>query len=200
MKSRQHRQINLMPASYRGDWRSQSDLILLGFLAFVVLVSAGSYFKNRHQVKSLDFELQGVLSEKTTVVNQVTLLKRNLAESSLSAEQQKLVSTVMGVKFPWAETFKELSLVVPENTWLTKFSAENIGNSINMALIGETESQAKMASFFANLEKSEHFKNLMVVSSQLKKSVSPPLYEFIFTSPGQKTEVVQKGGGSENKN
>lgn len=185
---RKHQTINLMPSSYRRGWLPSVDTSLVGGLGLSVFVCASIFGAKFLEIRSLRREVQSISAKSHDLDNKISVLRKTLDENSYRVEQQKLVNEVIGTKYPWAEAFKELSLVIPKRTWLTSFNAANKGGNIAVSLSGETDSQSQMANFFSNLEKSVYLNRLVVVSSKQKKSVSPSLFEFVFASPDAPAE------------
>lgn len=180
---RKHQKINLMPPIYQRTLVPSVDTALIGGLTLAALVSASIFGSKFLEIRSLRQELQIVSAQSNELETKIVNLRKALDENAYRVEQQKLVNEVIGTKYPWAEAFKELSLVIPKRTWLTSFSAANKAGNIAVSLSGETDSQSQMANFFSNLEKSVYLNGLVVVSSKQRKSVSPPLFEFVFASP-----------------
>jgi len=182
--ARRHHSINLIPPAYRQSALPSMDHALLAAMAFVLILGAVFSTAKYAEVRRVRVQIEQTFVQHGSLDNQIVNLRKLLTDNTARAEQQSLVSQVIGAKFHWAEIFKELSLVIPNRTWLTELYAQNNGGQLAIAVQGQTVSQAHMATFYAALERSVHFNRVLVVSSKMSDQTQPPLYQFEFATPG----------------
>ena len=180
---RKHQVINLIPATHKPPPPVSIDQLLI-FGVFTVAAACGLHFYSDYQtIKHLNAEVSA-LADKQSIVNQkIQNANLTITASATMNEQEKLIRQVIGSKPNWADAFKELSLVIPRETWLSQLQLRNNSGQIAVSIKGQTSSQANMADFLSSLERSEFFSNILMISSKLAEQTNPPLYTFEFAAP-----------------
>jgi Tfp pilus assembly protein PilN len=180
---RKHHKVNLIPASHKAPpLVSVDQFILVGI--FIALLGCGLHFYlSTQRVNSLNNQVSAIGLQAASTDRQIQEMTRLITAGSVVDEQEKLIRQVIGSKPNWADAFKELSLVIPQETWLSQLILKNNSGQIAVSIRGETSSQANMADFLSSLERSEFFNNILMISSKLSEQTSPPLYSFEFAAP-----------------
>lgn len=120
---------------------------------------------------------QKELNEKIDVLT----LEKNSAEA-----RQKQVSTIQQIqqrKVIWSDLFKELSLMISKDIWLSTLQASAKDGKRGVVLEGSGESPQSVSLFFQSLELSYFFRRVMLVSSTMDERTYPPLYRYKFAVP-----------------
>lgn len=191
---RKHQKINLIPASHKPPPLVTVDQLII-FSVFAAVISCALHFyfsaQSARKLQSAVNTLQMSASEADRKIQSMT---DEIIASAVVDEQEKLIQKIVASKPNWADAFKELSLVIPQETWLSQLVLKNTEGQIAVSIRGETSSQANMADFLSSLERSEFFNNILMISSKLSEQTSPPLYSFEFSAPG--LESTLKGEAS----
>ena len=191
---RKHQKINLIPASHKAPPAVSVDQLLM-FGIFVMIVSCGLHFYSESQgITRLTNEVASLGIEKTETDKKIEEANALISASAVVGEQETLIRQVIGSKPNWSDAFKELSIVIPQETWLSQLILKNNAGQIAVSIRGETSSQANMADFLSSLERSEFFNNILMISSKLTEQTSPPLYSFEFAAPGLESTLKGQAG------
>ncbi len=181
---RKHQKVNLIPASHKAPPLVSVDQLII-FGIFLVVMGCGLHFYSQSQtVTNLTNEVALLSLRSTETERKIQEATTMIDASAVVGEQETLIRQVIGSKPNWADAFKELSLVIPQETWLSQLVLKNNAGQIAVSIRGETSSQANMANFLSSLERSEFFNNILMISSKLSEQTSPPLYSFEFAAPG----------------
>lgn len=180
---KKHQKINLIPASHKTPpLVSVDQLIILG--VFLSAIGCALHFYSSTQtVAQLASEVAQLQTRQAETAAKIQDATNMITASAVVGEQENLIRQVVGSKPNWSDAFKELSLVIPQETWLSQLVLKNNAGQIAVSIRGETSSQANMATFLASLERSEFFNNILMISSKLSEQTSPPLYSFEFAAP-----------------
>ena len=120
---------------------------------------------------------QKELNEKIDVLT----LEKNSAEV-----RQKQVSTIQQIqqrKVIWSDLFKELSLMISKDIWLSTLQASAKDGKRGVLLEGSGETPQSISLFFQSLELSYFFRRVMLMSSTMDDRTYPPLYRYKFAIP-----------------
>lgn len=182
MVKRRPQVINLIPPELRPPPLLTWDLGLVALL--IATVVSGSILSYGYNLQAARLEKQAAVfqQESSKLDQKIIDLRNQITSNSTARQQHELVDKLVHNQVPWAEVFKELGLIMPQNTWLTGLSAINNSGQISMFMHGQADSQASMANLYSALEKSVHFARLLVLSSEISEATHPPLYNFQFAS------------------
>lgn len=176
--------INLIPPSHAAPPAVSVDqFILLGIFAGIIACGIHFYFGTL-TLNRLSAELATVQIQQSDLDVKIQEAQSLMTQSTVANEQNKLVQQVIGSKPNWGDAFKELSLIIPRETWLSQLVIKNNGGQIGTSIKGETSSQYYMTEFLSSLEKSEFFNNVLMNSSKMNSDIIPPIYSFEFATPG----------------
>lgn len=180
------KRINLLPDEYREHINIQVDPILVGSAALLLLIIVVITVLNTLSIKDLE-------KEKAILVAKNQQLQKTISSFKISQEGEKaaqaranMIRSINGKKLTWSNIFKELSLLIPNQTWLTQFQAANSGGDLSFAIDGEALSQERMAQFFSSLEMSYYFKDVLLELSQSMEDFEPSVYQFRFANASGK--------------
>ncbi len=129
------------------------------------------------------------LAEKREAVRSIASINLDLNEkiqslSHSSAESLSVkdaaVRQALEDKIYWADAFKELSMIVPSNVWLTEFQSSMVDGKRVMNITGQSSSNKKMSEFFSALEQSYFFRDVQMRFSEKLGQFSPDLFRFKF--------------------
>ncbi|NDF15642.1 hypothetical protein EB061_10020 [bacterium] len=197
------RHLNFIPKDMKAAWEIRHELLPAGlFIALVFYAGAGpvrlSVLTQMSEKEIMQLEATSAeLTEKVKAMNEQN---RTVAQSS---ENLNAIQQVLARKNYWSEVFKEMSILVPEDVWLTNFSnlksggktpeaaqAPVAGNPESLVVKGYATSQLAVARFLKILEESAFFTGARMVSAEKEKEIKPARYSFEFFIP-----VKMSGGG-----
>lgn len=195
------RHLNFIPKDMKAKWEVRHELVPLAlFAAFVFYAGAGPIRlsvltqMSEKEIAALEATSQELTEKLKTMNEQSKVAEQN--NESLSAIQQ-----VLARKNYWSEVFKEMSILVPEDVWLTNFSnlksgAKGVtgpgsgGQPESLVIKGFATSQLAVARFLKVLEESSFFKGARMVSTEKEKEIKPSRFAFEFYIP------VKMSGGA----
>lgn len=185
------RQINLIPEGRRLQIPVNWDYVLLAVLVVVVSVVSVQFVEGISKRKKLSKKVAAMKSERNELLKRIKELKGRSSMVENEKEQETLVKEIIGKRMGWEDIFKELGFITPSEAWLTDFLAMSTGGKVKVAMRGAASSQAQMAQFYSAIEKSEHFRDVLLISSEISKSVTPPYFEFYFAAPGAEIKSAE---------
>lgn len=95
-------------------------------------------------------------------------------------------------KIYWADAFKELSMIVPNDVWLTDFETAMLDGKRVMSITGQSASNKKMTDFFSSLERSFFFRDVQIRFSEKLAQFTPDLFRFKFECNVAEQKAAQK--------
>ncbi|MCB0420781.1 MAG: PilN domain-containing protein [Bdellovibrionales bacterium] len=182
--------INLIPESRRLQLPINWDYMLLAVVLVVTSIISVQFVEGTARKIKLTKELSEHQAARTVLLDRIKELKGRSSVADNEKEQEELIQKIIGKRLGWEDAFKELGLITPDRTWLTEMMAKSVGGKIALAIQGSTDSQINMARFFSALEKSEHFRDVLLIRSERIEDFQPPLFEFYFAAPG--VEIQKK--------
>lgn len=194
MVRRRPQVINLIPPELRPPPLLTWDLGLVALLVLTVVAGLILSYGYKAQADRLQAQANEYQQESQKLDQKIVELKTQVSANSTAQQQHALVNKLVHNQVPWAEVFKELGLLMPQNTWLTELTAQNNTGQLSMFMQGQADSQASMANLYAALEKSVHFARLLVLSSEISEETHPPLYNFQFASRELASKKKATGG------
>ena len=180
MKSR----INLIPNDQRSPGFFNPEFIPFGIAAaFVVYgsISAAGLHFNRSAKSAALARITHENSELLKRIGEADSIKKI---EDLENGRVKSLQDVLARKNHWSTLFKELSILIPGDVWLTVLGSPPSDSAPRTLLLrGEATTQGKMAQFFAALETSKFFKGATITYSEKDSKLSPDLFRFEFSVP-----------------
>lgn len=185
------RHLNFVPANLRPKIE-----VPYGIAPVVVFVLAASFVSI--SAMSLHSESK-VMTEQLQAleVQNNQLLQKIQTHQGIQKTHQEVgeLQKVFERKNYISELFKELSMLIPEDIWLTSFSKTSEVSGMNSLVIrGNASSQGGIADFLSTLERSEFFSNVRMSFSEKEKDIRPSRYRFEFTLPAE-LHMPNKPGG-----
>lgn len=172
---------------------SVDQFIVFGLVVAIVGCSL-HFFLSTQTVANLTKQQAQLMTAQNETEQKIQQATLTITASAFVGEQDQLIRQVIGSKPNWSDAFKELSLVIPQETWLSQLVLKNNSGQIAVSIRGETSSQANMADFLSSLERSEFFNNILMISSKLSEQTTPPLYSFEFAAPGLESTLKGQAG------
>ena len=193
--------LNFIPKDMKAKWEVRHELVPLALFAALVFYAGAGPVRlsvltqiSEKEIAQLE-ATSNELNEKLKAMNEQSKVAEQNNES-LSAIQQ-----VLARKNYWSEVFKEMSILVPEDVWLTNFSNMKTGGKApggqpttgspeSLVIKGYATSQLAVARFLKVLEESAFFTGARMISTEKEKEIKPSRYSFEFFIP------VKMSGGS----
>ncbi|MEZ4873137.1 MAG: PilN domain-containing protein [Bdellovibrionales bacterium] len=164
------RRINLIPKSRRVAISLPVDQILVVGATVVIVLCLGLGVFQLTEKRSYQNSYASLLNQEKQINQQLALLETVKTTDKQRAARRNLIKNITGNQLPWADMFKELSLLVPKDTWLTELLMQNQSGQLAVSLKGEAVSQSRMAQFFSVLESSDYYRNVLVKYSESFKA------------------------------
>lgn len=121
---------------------------------------------------------RSIASINTDLNEKIQAITHNSAEQ-LSVKDAA-VRQALQDKIFWAEAFKELSMIIPTNVWLTEFQSTMVNGKRVMSISGQSGSSKNTTDFFNALEKSYFFRDVEIKFSEKLADFNPDLFRFKF--------------------
>lgn len=157
------------------SWINLSFVVVILLLLISMFHVNGSYSRNKQSNARLN-------AEKLRIEKAVIEMQAKSQEYLDHAKDLAPLHDVLKNKILWSDAMKELSALVGRDVWLEKLQSVYKDKSRSVIVTGYASSQQKVNNFFADLEGSYFFRNVMIKYSQRKSDYAPSLYEFQFTA------------------
>lgn len=194
------KRINLMVTQSKvGVSKISPDLLIVSgavFLGILLVTMAVTQVRYKARVTAENQQLKAE-TEKLERDAQELLAKSGAAKGD---QRDQMVADLKSREIRWSTAFKELSLLIPRESWLIYLMVENEKGKPKVVLKGEAPSQLQVAQFFSALNRSEYFTNTIMRTSELLNDFNPTLYRFQFETFGtlqQKSSKEAKNGKDE---
>ena len=192
---RNKKRINLIPNSYLKSKRPGPDLGILVIMGFSVIIFISLGLMQYSQQKNLNKNFKSLTVAEKQLEKEISKIDYDLEDNKLMSARRDLVRGIIGTQIKWSEAFKEVSHIIPKDTWLVGLKAINNNGKMKVLLKGEAASQYQMASFFRSLERSFYFANVTMSYSELLDEFDPSVYKFQFNTPDIRTPASTKAKG-----
>ncbi len=179
------KRINLLTPDLKRPPAVTVDALLLGF-SFVIIGSVLALALLKVQSKR---ELQKSVAIKEGELKNLEVTLASTAPQPQNDQANSHIRWIEEMKsqqVKWSESFKELSLLIPQESWLIYLKFSNESGKIDTAIRGETSSQLKIASFYDGLKNSYYYREIVLKSSDLLPTFQPPLFRFSFETLAKK--------------
>jgi Tfp pilus assembly protein PilN len=205
------RAINLLPrddAKRTGKQKKQWIVLVPVIAALLLTVALAALFLNASgKVKSRQADLNGLKAELAAIPTPD--VSKVQTATALAAERNTRVTalnTALSHRVAWDRVFRELSLVLPDDVWLTTVSAKApVSSSVaataaaptgavaatGLTLDGYTYSQAAVARLLSRLAVIPDLTNVQLQQSQLSKVGGAQVVHFTIAA-----DVRSPGAGS----
>lgn len=119
---------------------------------------------------------------------------QNLSHTSVQNlnDRDAAIRRALDEKIYWADAFKELSMIVPNDVWLTDFQTAMLEGKRVMSITGQSASNKKMTDFFSSLERSFFFRDVQIRFSEKLSQFTPDLFRFKFECNVSEQKAAQK--------
>jgi Tfp pilus assembly protein PilN len=206
------RAINLLPkddARRTGKQKKQWIVLVPVVVALLLTVALAALFLNASgKVKSRQADLNGLKAELAAIPTPD--VSKVQSENALAAERDTRVTalnTALSHRVAWDRVFRELSLVLPDDVWLSTVSAKApVSSSVatatapattgtvaatGLSLDGYTYSQAAVARLLSRLAVIPDLTNVQLQQSELSKVGTSQVVHFTIAA-----DVRSPGAGS----
>lgn len=169
------RRINLLPEDLKPKKLINIDpfIYIVGFLYIVGLLG----FSSKVYVEHMYFN-----SELIALKSKNAGVKRQLDDYRTKASKIRKPASTAKVeidKVIWSDLYKELSSLIPKDSWLDYMSAERSGKGTRDIVIrGLAPTQGEVVKLFDRFENSYFFRDAILVYSTHQPTFNPELYEF----------------------
>jgi Tfp pilus assembly protein PilN len=191
--------LNFIPAELRPKMEIRHEILPLGILAFALLYAGGWPLRIALQTRYQEKQLVQLEASNAELEKKLQDLNLQVKPELQTGDAFKAIQKVLSRKNYWSEIFKEMSVLIPDDVWLTKFSnfssskvdakvavkgaKSGPGPTDQLLVQGESPSQMAIARFLGVLEQSHYFAGARMISSEKVKEVKPAKYRFEFTIP-----------------
>ena len=175
--------INLVPKNARGPAFEVPAKALPAIIVATLLVLSFAGVSQQMSFKSLRSKKEEIAAKQKELNDKIDVL--TLEKNSVEI-RQKQVSTIQQIqarKISWSDLFKELSLLISKDIWLSAMQAQVNAGKRMVTLEGAGETPMSVSMFFQALELSYFFRRVMLVTSTLDEKTYPPLYRYKFSVP-----------------
>lgn len=174
--------INLIPRdiqSNSGNEISFEKALAGGSVLLILLVAVPALLMNS-QIKKADAQRAVLKAESARLTAEMSGLGQT--QSSPFPADLGSMEAILRAKKRWAEPLKELSALIPPSVWIVKSSHIVEAGIRKVAISGLAPSQDRVNDFFAALEGSLYYRNIMIRLSEKTNDTYPQLYKFDFTA------------------
>lgn len=175
--------INLVPKNARGPALEVPAKALPAIIVVTLLILSFAGVSQQMSFKSLKAKKEEIAAKQKELNDKIDVL--TLEKNSVEI-RQKQVSTIQQIqarKISWSDLFKELSLLISKDIWLSAMQAQVNSGKRMVTLEGWGENPMSVSMFFQALELSYFFRRVMLVNSSLDERTYPSLYRYKLSVP-----------------
>ena len=137
---------------------------LLAGLSVYIVVIMGLWFLNIIDARKLGAEMDKLNKQKIELQQQIKPPHAVTVAPSLLVDKEILIAMEKAPK--WSQTLSTISVVVPQDVWLSAIESREEKGVKNMSIKGFSTAQLGVASFISALELSHHFYDVEIVFVQ----------------------------------
>ena len=137
---------------------------LLAGLSVYVVVIMGLWLLNIINAKKLGAELDKLNKQKVELQQQIKPLPAVTVAPSLLVDKEILIAMENAPR--WGQTLSAISVVVPEDVWLSSIESRDEKGVKHMSIKGFSTTQLGVANLISALELSRHFYDVEIVFVQ----------------------------------
>ncbi len=194
----QIRRINLLPRRQASAGIQVTAGILPAMiLGTLVLISIRATTQH-YEFKRIRLEREELAARQKELTEKIEQLSQDRSSLEQRRRTAGTIQQIRARKILWADLFKELSLLVPSNAWLSTLNASSEEGRRKVRLSGSAQSPKAISSLFESFELSPFFKRVMLVSSEIDEKLHPEVYKYQFDIPidaGKDPVATSPGGG-----
>jgi Tfp pilus assembly protein PilN len=185
--------VNLLVADLFGEDRFPFQKVVLpvSFLLLILSILAGTAVEFT-RTQSLKTEIKD-LNQRKAVVSQSLdsirsetgeVLRQTEATTDANKERERLLQQLQQVRIPWADLLREVSVLIPDNVWLTRMEgveefqagsstgatqSTDLTKSVNeLKFVGFGASHMAITQWMSTLERSRYFRDVTLVYAEKK--------------------------------
>ena len=185
--------VNFIPAELRPKLKIPGIVIPVGLFLVLACYVSGTMAFNFYASQKAQNELMKLSAENGEVLKKIEALSGSQKRLKLD-EAIEGVKKLLAKKNYWSSLFKEMSVLIPDDVWLTGFTDTKEQASLKtnppikndggiLVLKGEAASPELVAQFLTSLEKSRHFSGVQLKFSEREPDIRPSRYKFEFSIP-----------------
>ncbi len=185
--------VNLLVADLFGEDRFPFQKVVLhgSFLLLILAILAGTAVESTRS-RSLKGEIKDLNQRKAYITQSLDNIKSETGEvlrqaeatGDGSREKERLLQQLEQVHIPWADLLREVSVLIPDNVWLTRMEgveeaqggnfsdatkSVDIAKSVReLKFVGFGSSHMAVTQWMSVLEHSRYFKNVILVYAEKK--------------------------------
>lgn len=129
-----------------------------GYSAIIIIL----WLSNLVQIRKIDAEISSLNKQKTDL--QQKILPPAIAPAAPSIDKDIL--NAMGKTPRWSAIISDLSIIVPEEVWLSSVESKEEKGLRQIGIKGFSKTQLGVANLISALESSEHFYDVEIVFAQ----------------------------------
>ncbi len=156
--------LNLLPIEQKAGRAEKKDKFFYIFLAFAAycLVMTVLWLLRVVEIKKFDAEISSLTKQKIELSQKIALPP----QIDITAAVDKNILALIEKNPKWSLMLSDLSLVVPENVWLSSLESKEEKNSSHVSIKGFSTTQMGVANLISALEASNHFYDVEIVFAQ----------------------------------
>jgi Tfp pilus assembly protein PilN len=158
--------LNLFPVAVKAGaaGRKGRFYYLLAGLSVYIVVIMGLWLLNIIDARKLGAEMDKLNKQKAELQQQIKPLPAVTVAPSLLVDKEILTAMEKAPK--WSQTLSAISVVVPEDVWLSSIESRDEKGVKHMSIKGFSTTQLGVANFISALELSHHFYDVEIVFVQ----------------------------------
>jgi Tfp pilus assembly protein PilN len=137
---------------------------LLAGLSVYIVVITGLWLLNIINARKLGAEMDKLNKQKVELQQQIKPLPAVTVAPSLLVDKEILIAMEKAPR--WSQTLSTISVIVPEDVWLSSVESRDEKGVKHMSIKGFSTTQLGVANFIAALELSHHFYDVEIVFVQ----------------------------------
>ncbi len=195
--------VNLLVADLFGEDRFPFHKVVLpgAFLLLILAILVGTAVESTRS-RSLKGEIKDLNQRKAYITQSLDSIKSETGEvlrqaeatSEGNKEKEQLLQQLRQVHIPWADLLREVSVLIPDNVWLTRMegveesqggNSSDATKSVDIAksvrelkFVGFGSSHMAVTQWMSVLEHSRYFKNVTLVYAEKKSDEGQPRVNF----------------------
>lgn len=204
--------INILPSEIRERQRIRRRGGLVAALGIIVLAGLGAfYFLQQVRLNDLKQDLAAQEAENDRLRSEIAELQEFDGQLQELAATQDLLDTLLVDEIRWSGVLRDISLVIPGQTWLTTLNGQITEQGAAQpttpqgpsGLVGQISfngvglSHRAVALWLTRLEDVEGFVNPWVSTAQKTEIGLQEVVQFTSTTDLSQQALVRGGGGSE---
>jgi len=158
--------LNLLPVEVKAGApgrKSRSFYLLAGLSVYIVVIT-GLWFLNVIDARKLGAEIDKLNKQKTELQQKIKPQLPVAVSPSLLVDRE--IVNAMNRAPKWSLTLSSISVIVPEDVWLSSIESREEKGAKSMVIKGFSATQLGVANFISALELSHNFYDVEIVFVQ----------------------------------